>query len=131
MTAQATGVVNPVTGTGARIFAGINGLFITTADNPADELVVAPIRADDGCRHCGRAVPAALIMIGRLPMPYRCCFLDANDTVEALEEIEADTLVAAIELANAMLKSRSHYEAVELWLGNRCAYRARRDQAAA
>ena len=25
-------------------------------------------------------------------MLYRCCFLDANDGIEALEEIEADTL---------------------------------------
>ena len=64
-------------------------------------------------------------------MVYRCCFLDANDTVDALEEIEADTLLKAIEQARAMLRQRSHHEWVELWLGNKCAYRARRDRAAA
>jgi hypothetical protein len=68
-------------------------------------------------------------------MLYRCCFLDANDTVDALEEIEASSLLGAIEQANAMLKERPRYEAVELWqdnwLDNRCAYRAHRDRAAA
>ena len=68
-------------------------------------------------------------------MLYRCCFLDANDSVDALEEIDADTLLDAIGQANAKLKERSHYDAVELWLDNgldnRCAYRARRDPAVA
>ena len=64
-------------------------------------------------------------------MLYRCCFLGANDTIDALEEIEADTLLNAIEQARAMLRQRSHHESVELWLGNKCAYRARRDRAAA
>jgi hypothetical protein len=30
-------------------------------------------------------------------MLYRCCFLDAHDTIDAIEEIEADTLLGAIE----------------------------------
>ena len=64
-------------------------------------------------------------------MLYRCCFLDANDSVDALEEIDADTLLDAIEQANAMLKGRSHHEVIEVWLRNRCAYRAGRDRAAA
>ena len=68
-------------------------------------------------------------------MLHRCCFLDPNDTVDALEEIEASSLLGAIEQANAMLKERSRYEAVELWqdnwLDNRCAYPAHRDRAAA
>ena len=34
-------------------------------------------------------------------MLYCCCFLDDNDTVDALEEIEADSLLNAIDLANA------------------------------
>ena len=42
-------------------------------------------------------------------MLYRCCFFDDNDTIDALEEIEADTLLDAIEQANAKLKERSHY----------------------
>jgi hypothetical protein len=64
-------------------------------------------------------------------MIYRCCFLDGNDIVDALEEIEADTLLDAIDQAKAMLRQRSHHEAVEVWLGNKCAYRARQDRAAA
>jgi len=64
-------------------------------------------------------------------MLYRCCFFDDNDTIDALEEIEADTLLDAIEQASAMLRQRSHHQWVELWLGNKCAYRARRDRAAA
>jgi hypothetical protein len=30
-----------------------------------------------------------------------------------------------------LLKLRPHHELIEVWLGNRCAYRARRDRAAA
>jgi hypothetical protein len=63
-------------------------------------------------------------------MLYRCCFLDANDSIDALEEIDADTLLDAIEQANAMLKGRPHHETIEVWLNNRCAYRAGRDRAA-
>ena len=64
-------------------------------------------------------------------MLYRCCFLDGNNTIDAIEEIETDTLLGAIEQANAMLNGRSHHAAVELWVDNKCAYRARRDRAAA
>jgi hypothetical protein len=53
-------------------------------------------------------------------MIYRCCFLDGNDSIEALEEIETNTLLDAIDLAKAMLRQRSHHEAVELWLDNKC-----------
>ena len=65
----------------------------------------------------------------RHPMLYRCCFLGANDTIDALEEIEADTLADAIEDAKAMLKRRPQHQAVELWLNNRCAFRAGHDKA--
>jgi len=64
-------------------------------------------------------------------MLYRCCFLDANDNIDAIEEIDAGSLLYAIEQANAMLSGRSHHSAVELWLDNKCAYRAGRDRAAA
>jgi hypothetical protein len=68
-------------------------------------------------------------------MVYCCCFLDANDTIDVLEEIEASSLLAAIEQTNAMLKERPQHAAAELWqdngLDNRCAYRAHRDRAAA
>ena len=60
-------------------------------------------------------------------MLYRCCFLDHNDNIEALEEIDADTLVVAIEQTRAMLKGRSHHDAAELWLDGRCEFRAQRD----
>ena len=47
-------------------------------------------------------------------MLYRCCFLDANDNIDAIEEIDAGSLLDAIEQANAMLSGRSHHSAVEL-----------------
>ena len=64
-------------------------------------------------------------------MLYRFCFLDARDCTATSEEIEVNSLPDAIARAHMMLKQRPHHETVEVWLGNRCAYRARRDQAAA
>jgi hypothetical protein len=64
-------------------------------------------------------------------MLYRFCFLDAQDRDAASEEVEVASLLDAIARAHMMLKQRPHHETVEVWLGNRCAYRARRDQAAA
>ena len=64
-------------------------------------------------------------------MLYRFCFLDAQDRPGASEEIEVNSLLDAVARAHMLLKQRPHYETVEVWLGNRCAYRARRDQAAA
>ena len=61
---------------------------------------------------------------------YRCCFLDRDDTVAALEEIEADTLTEAREQAWAMLTGRPHHAAIEVWLNSRCVYQVRRDRAA-
>ena len=61
---------------------------------------------------------------------YRCCFLDRNDTVAALEEIEADTVEEASEQASAMLTGRPHHAAIEVWVNNQCVYRAQRDHAA-
>ena len=46
-------------------------------------------------------------------------------------ELAGIRFLAAIEQANAMLNGRSHHAAVELWLDNKCAYPAGRDQAAA
>jgi len=56
---------------------------------------------------------------------------DEQDHPAASEEIEVVSLVHALARAHMMLKQRPHHDAVEVWLGNRCAYRARRDQAAA
>ena len=64
-------------------------------------------------------------------MLYRFCFLDAQDCTAVSEEIEVNSLLDAVARAHMLLKQRPHYETVEVWLGNRCAYRARRDQAAA
>src|SRR2546423_14764052 len=64
----------------------------------------------------------------RLAMLYRCCFLDANDGIEALEEIETDTLTDAIDDAKAMLKSRPQHEAVELWLKSKPPFHDARDK---
>jgi hypothetical protein len=64
-------------------------------------------------------------------MLYRFCLLDAQDRTVAGEEIEASSLLDAIARARMMLTQRTHHDTVEVWIGNRCAYRARRDQAAA
>jgi len=67
-----------------------------------------------------------------LPFPehimtlYRCHFLDAHDHIEAREEIDAVSLIDAIDRSNAMLDHRSHHHAVEVWAGNRWVYRAGR-----
>jgi hypothetical protein len=50
---------------------------------------------------------------------YRCHFLNTRDRIESSEEIEAATLFDAMDRANAMLKERSHHDAVEVWAGNR------------
>ena len=57
---------------------------------------------------------------------YRCHFLDADDHIKALEEVDAGSLLDAIDRANAMLNERSHHDAVEVWAGNRWIYRAGR-----
>lgn len=59
---------------------------------------------------------------------YRCHFLDDRDRITAHEEIDAGSLVDAIDRANAMLNERTHHDVVEIWAGNRWMYRAGRDQ---
>ena len=53
---------------------------------------------------------------------YRCYFLDTADRIKAAENIEADTLAAAIERALAMLRQRSHHHSIEIWRGGKCVY---------
>ena len=57
---------------------------------------------------------------------YRCHFLNVLDHIEAHEEIDASSLIDAIDRANAMLDHRSHHSAVEVWAGSRWIYRAGR-----
>jgi hypothetical protein len=64
-------------------------------------------------------------------MLYRFTCLDAHDDTGRTEEIEARSLIDAIAKAHMMLKSRPHYETVEVWLGNSLAYCARKDHTAA
>jgi hypothetical protein len=64
-------------------------------------------------------------------MLYRFCLLDAQDRPAASEEIEVNSLIDAIARARMLLKQRPHHEAVEVWLGNKCACRLHRGQAAA
>jgi hypothetical protein len=64
-------------------------------------------------------------------MLYRFCFLNAQDHAVASDEMEVASLLDAIARAHMILTQRPHHETVEVWLGNRCAYRAHRDQAAA
>lgn len=59
---------------------------------------------------------------------YRCHFLDVHDRIEAHEEIDAGSLLDAIDRANAMLNESAHYHVVEIWAGNRWIYRAGREQ---
>jgi hypothetical protein len=61
---------------------------------------------------------------------YRCHFLDAEDNIEAFEDIEAVSLADAIARAEMMLNQRRHHCAVEIWAGNRWVFRATRDRAA-
>ena len=58
---------------------------------------------------------------------YRCHFLDNRDRITAHEEIDAGSLVDAIDRANAMLNERIHHDVVEIWAGNRWMYRVGRD----
>ena len=57
---------------------------------------------------------------------YRCHFLDNSDRITAHEEIDAGSLIDAIDCANAMLHERTHHDVVEIWAGNRWMYRAGR-----
>ena len=59
---------------------------------------------------------------------YRCHFLDTDDRIKAHEEIDAGSLLDAIDRATAMLNQRSHHEVVEVWAGNRWIYRAGREK---
>jgi hypothetical protein len=59
---------------------------------------------------------------------YRCHFLDALDNVNAQEEIDAGSLLDAVERATAMLDRRSDHDAVEIWAGNRWICRAGRER---
>ena len=58
---------------------------------------------------------------------YRCLFLNAQDDINAYEEIEAGSLSDAVQQANSMLDQRSHHNAIEIWAGNKWIYRAGRD----
>jgi hypothetical protein len=64
-------------------------------------------------------------------MLYRFCFFDAKDRAAASEELEARSLIHAIARAHMLLKARPQHEAIEVWIGNSLAYRARQDPAAA
>jgi hypothetical protein len=57
---------------------------------------------------------------------YRCHFLDVHDRIKAYEEIDAGSLLDAIDRANAMLNERPHHDVVEVWAGSRWIYRAGR-----
>ena len=59
---------------------------------------------------------------------YRCDFLDSCDRIEDHEEIDAGSLLDAIDRANAMLNERPHHDAVEVWAGSRWIYRAGREK---
>ena len=53
---------------------------------------------------------------------YRCCFLDERDRVAASENIEAEALSEAVDLALAMLHNRPQHRAIEIWDGGARVY---------
>jgi hypothetical protein len=55
---------------------------------------------------------------------YRCYFLGADDRIRAAEDIEAGNRDEAVENARAMLRERTHHDAIELWEGEKKIYRS-------
>ena len=55
---------------------------------------------------------------------YRCHFLNDEDHIQAVENIDAALVWDAIDRALAMLKARPHHSAVEVWEGARRLYPA-------
>ena len=53
---------------------------------------------------------------------YRCYFLDGDDHIRDVENIEADVLNEAIERGLSLLQERPKYYAVELWQGGQKIY---------
>jgi len=69
---------------------------------------------------------------GAHAMPvYRFSFIDDQGHVVSSEELEVNSLIDAMAKAHMLLKTRPHHPAIEVWLGNRCAYSARQDRSAA
>jgi len=56
---------------------------------------------------------------------YRCYFLDRQDRIRSAEDIEAESLDQAVELAHTMLKERPQHRSVEVWEGTLRAYASR------
>ncbi len=56
---------------------------------------------------------------------YRCYFLDRQERIRSAENIEAERLDQAVELAHAMLKERPQHRSVEVWVGTVRAYASR------
>jgi len=54
--------------------------------------------------------------------PLSSVFLDDNAEAEAVETINVDDLSQAVDFAIAMLKMRTRYRSVEVWLGGRRLY---------
>ena len=55
---------------------------------------------------------------------YRCYFLNDEDHIQAVENVDAELVWDAIDRALAMLKARPHTSAVEVWEGARRLYPA-------
>jgi hypothetical protein len=48
---------------------------------------------------------------------YRCHFLNSEDNIQAAENIEAERLDEAIDMALARFERRPHHHSIELWQG--------------
>ena len=60
---------------------------------------------------------------------FRCYFLNDRDRIAAVEMIDAVTVAAAIENADAKLRDRPGFWSVELWQRDRMVYRPKKFRA--
>ncbi len=48
---------------------------------------------------------------------YRCYFLDGQDHIKAVADLEADALAEPIDRALVLLKARPQHHSIEIWQG--------------
>jgi len=58
---------------------------------------------------------------------YRCYFLDEDDHITDVAELETDVLDRAIDRALALLRTRPEHDAIEIWQGAERLYAGRRE----
>lgn len=58
---------------------------------------------------------------------YRCYFLDGDDHISDVAELEADALDTVVDKALALLRTRPEHDAIEIWQGAERLYASRRE----